>query len=129
MIGVFVSCDIFNTKTKRTDIGSLCTDMQDIEDTFTGEEGNDKSIPESVSRSQSELKIIEAIYGTDKNNKDVTEKLRRHVIDNTLTALVSNLFFGCAPDKGKTKMLRVKYNFAGKSQEKTVIETQTIYLP
>jgi len=60
---------------------------------------------------------------------DVTEKLRRHVFDNTLTIQVSNLFFGSDPEKGTTKKLRVKYSFAGKTHEKTVIETQGIYLP
>ena len=121
---ILLLVDIFNTTSKSTDLKSLREDMQEIEDTFkreTGEEGIDSS--------QSVLEIIEATYGTNKNKLDVTEKLRKHVLDNTLTIQASNSFFGSDPDKGIKKKLRVKYNFAGKPHEKTVIETQSIHLP
>lgn len=108
-------------KDKSTKAANVVSYMETIENRFIDEK-------EKFSE-QSELEIIEAIYGTDKKNIDVTEKLRRHVFDNTLTIQVSNLFFGSDPDKGTTKKLRVTYSFAGKTHEKTVIETQGIYLP
>ena len=72
--------------------------------------------------------IVKAIYGTTKNNIDVTEKLRALIKDNKLSVVASNEI-DHDPDKGEKKTMIIIYRFEGRGYTRIYIEGDLINLP
>jgi class 3 adenylate cyclase len=82
-----------------------------------------------LSISEIPFKIIEAIYGTDKNSVDVTRELTSQIKGSKIDTLVINQFLGGDPDPGVVKTLRVKYLRNGEDYTREVQEGARIQLP
>lgn len=74
------------------------------------------------------LKIIEATYWTPKAKLDVTEELRKQIVDNKLETVASNDIKG-DPDVGTVKKLRIRYIFNGITVAKEFIENNKVVIP
>lgn len=74
------------------------------------------------------LEILDAIYYTPKQSKNVTEQARNKVANNRLVMDANNEIAG-DPEYGVVKKLKIKYRYSGETLEKEVAEGQTIILP
>jgi hypothetical protein len=74
------------------------------------------------------LHIIKATYWTPKATLDVTEELRKMVIDDKLKTIASNKI-RCDPDWGTVKKLTIEYRFAGVAVKKEFTEGEEIAIP
>lgn len=73
------------------------------------------------------LEIIKAIYGTQKAF-DVTDELRRMIVDNKLETIASNKIKG-DPDFRVRKSLIIDYKFKGIKSTKHFTEGQKVIIP
>lgn len=83
---------------------------------------------EDVIYNNQNLRIINAVYGTDDKFYDVTEKLKSLVIESKLTVAVKNEIFG-DPHFGVKKSLRICYIYDDKSHIRTFEENTEFKLP
>jgi len=79
---------------------------------------------ESVNR----LEILSGVYGTPEKQIDITDLLKKKVIDEKLKIKVSNEIGG-DPDYGKQKKLTIKYKYRGEEIEKSFIENEEMEIP
>lgn len=82
-----------------------------------------------ISISDSQFKIIKAIYGSPHNNIDVTFQYTKHIKNNKLDVVVSNELAENDPHWGVGKTLKIKYIHEGKLYEKEFTEGSRIQLP
>ena len=78
--------------------------------------------------SAGQLKIIEALYYTDKGSFDPTQKLQSLIKDNVLETFANNDLVG-DPHPGVPKKLRLKYSFDNVVYIKEYNEGDPIHLP
>lgn len=81
-----------------------------------------------ITPKESKLEIIKAEYWTQKNRLDVTEELRRMIVDNKLETIASNEI-KADPDKGTPKKLTIEYKFDGITVKKEFAERDKVILP
>lgn len=81
-----------------------------------------------LSKQQSPLEILSAIYKTSQKEIDVTPAVRQRVIDNKLTITASNEIAG-DPDPGVVKTLVINYRIGRKSSEARITEGNTATIP
>lgn len=75
-----------------------------------------------------DLKIIEAIYGSNAGSKDVTDLLQSKILNNKLSVEVGNtLFTDPSPDVAKT--LKIKYRFKGDEFDLEILEHHMLQIP
>jgi hypothetical protein len=74
------------------------------------------------------LEIIEARYFTSNHSKDITEKVKNLVKNNSLVLKATNEIDG-DPEPRIVKQLKIIYKYAGETKEKEVQEGQIISLP
>ncbi len=82
----------------------------------------------STTKEDEKLEIINATYGTNNANVDVTEELRKKVKNNKLQTIASN-DIKCDPDYGVEKKLTIEYKINGISITKEYKEHDRISLP
>ena len=83
---------------------------------------------EAITVGKSQFEIINAVYWTSNAKIDVTEELRKRIVDNKLDEIASNEIKG-DPDVGTKKKLTIKYNFDGITVMKEFTEGERIILP
>jgi len=81
-----------------------------------------------IKQKESRLEILKAEYWTLKNRLDVTEELRKMIINNKLEAIASNQIKG-DPDHGTVKRLSIKYKLDGITITKEYKERDKIIIP
>ena len=75
------------------------------------------------------IKIMSAVYGTNKTAKNVTDKAQKLVNNGNDDITISNDNFGCDPDPGTTKIFGVIYMLeTGEKRALCGLEGQTIDL-
>jgi len=77
---------------------------------------------------ESRLQIVKAEYWTQKKRLDVTEELRRMIVNNKLETIASNDIKG-DPDKGIRKRLTIEYKFDGIAITKEFKEHDKVVIP
>jgi hypothetical protein len=92
------------------------------------EDSKTEKVENKMVTKQSRLDIVKAEYWTEKNRLDVTEELRRMIIDNKLEAIASNNIKG-DPDKGTQKRLTIEYEFNGIAVTKEFKERDKVLIP
>jgi len=92
------------------------------------EDSKTEKVENKMVTKQSRLEIVKAEYWTEKNRLDVTEELRRMIIDNKLEAIASNNIKG-DPDKGTQKRLTIEYEFNGIAVTKEFKERDKVLIP
>jgi hypothetical protein len=75
------------------------------------------------------LKIVEARYGSDANDIDVTFQYASRVRDEKLHVLVSNEVAGEDPDRGEPKMLKITCSWKGQIHYDEFAEGSWVNLP
>jgi hypothetical protein len=77
------------------------------------------------------LKIIYALYYTQKANREITDKLNKRIIENSLNITCDNEISGQYddPDPGNAKKLKLKYSYNGLIFDKEYNEGDKIILP
>jgi len=75
------------------------------------------------------FRIVHAIYGTQRNNIDVTFQYIKYIRNNKLDVIVSNEIAENDPDFGIPKILKIVYAYAGKSFTREFKEGSRIQLP
>ena len=83
-------------------------------------------------RTFGELMVLNAVYGKLDNAElqaDVTEALRRKILDNALNVQVNNRLAGHDPARGSAKQLRVQYGFGGTVYTNITAENRQLILP
>ena len=95
------------------------TDGDNVE---TSEQSKSEEVVESG------LKIISAIYFTDKESLNVTEEIRKSIVDNKIDILASN-DLKIDPDHGTPKKLNIKYNLDGVTRIKQFKEGDKVVIP
>lgn len=81
-----------------------------------------------ISQRPKKLRIVNATYGTDQKYVDVTEQLRRKVINDQLITRVTNEIGG-DPHPGIVKQLIIEYEFDSVASKLTFQEGDEISLP
>jgi glycerol-3-phosphate cytidylyltransferase-like family protein len=81
-----------------------------------------------ITPKESRLEIIKAEYWTQKAKLDVTEELRKKIVDNKLETIASNDIKG-DPDKKTVKKLTIEYKFDGITITKEFREGQKVVIP
>lgn len=81
-----------------------------------------------IAPKESGLEIIKAEYWTQKKRLDVTEELRRLIVDNKLETIASN-DIKSDPDKGTRKKLTIEYKFNGITVTKEFAERDKVVIP
>ena len=81
-----------------------------------------------LSKQQSPLEILSAIYKTSQKEIDVTPAVRQRVVDNKLTIMSSNEIAG-DPDPGVVKTLVINYRIGRNNSEVKVTEGDTLTIP
>lgn len=74
------------------------------------------------------LKINKAEYWTQKSRLDVTEELKKMIVDNKLETIASNDIKG-DPDIGTVKILSIEYKINGKTLKKSFREGEIVVIP
>jgi len=82
-----------------------------------------------LSISESQFRIIRAVYGTKDNKIDVTTELISEIKDNRLDVTISNFLFQGDPDPGVKKIFELEYIYKGEKLKKTVKEYARFQLP
>lgn len=85
---------------------------------------NDRRAPAA-----SGLYIVSASYGAGDRFIDVRQRLQSRVQNDRLELQVNNSSMGADPSKGSSKMLRVRYEYAGRRHDMTVAENQRLSIP
>ncbi len=91
-----------------------------------------KDLISSAGLAEVDLEIIEAQYGAEETNKDVTKDLRKLAGGIPLITLQSTSYnesFGGDPTPGIAKQLKIKYRMNGKEGEASFAENALILLP
>ena len=86
-------------------------------------------VPSLVEAQVGKLQIIKAVYGKQGQGKDVTLRLQRMVVNNTISVKVNNDNMGGDPNKGADKTLKVDYTYRGQRQQVVVKEGDRLKLP
>jgi len=81
-----------------------------------------------ITQKESKLEIIKAEYWTQRNRLDVTEELRKMIVDNKLETIASN-DIKADPDKGTRKKLTIEYRFDGITVTKEFTERDKVIIP
>lgn len=76
-----------------------------------------------------ELRITEATYGSGNRVADVRQRLQQRIQDNRLNLKVTNSTMGGDPASGRDKVLRLRYDWAGRSYDVTVAEGNQLLIP
>jgi len=74
------------------------------------------------------LEILNATYGTEQKQLDVTDILRQMVIKNSLTVTASNKLAG-DPHYGEGKKLIISYRIGQKNYKSEILEHETMTIP
>jgi len=83
---------------------------------------------EFVKTNRKGLKIVKAIYASNRNSFNITRELNNAIQGDKLLIILSNNIAG-DPDYGVTKTGTVKYRYNGKIEEKKYREGEVISLP
>jgi|GEM_PF-5213872 len=77
---------------------------------------------------ENQLKIISATYFTNKKSLDVTDEIRKKIIDNKIESVTANNI-KYDPDPGTPKKLNIKYNINGVTVTKQFKEDDKVVIP
>jgi len=81
-----------------------------------------------IEQKESRLEILKAEYWTPKKRLDITEELRKMIINNKLETIASNRIKG-DPDHGTVKRLSIKYKLDGIKITKEYKEKDKVIIP
>jgi ABC-type glycerol-3-phosphate transport system substrate-binding protein len=83
----------------------------------------------SFAQANRALQINHAVYGKEGKGKDVTNRIRAAVRNNTVDIEVDNDSMGGDPNEHTKKTLKVDYTYMGRRLHKTVNEHDRLRLP
>lgn len=92
------------------------------------EDRKTERVENEIATKQPRLEIVKAEYWTQKNRLDVTEELRRKIINSKLETIASNDIKG-DPEKGIPKRLTIEYKFDGIAVTKEFKERDKVVIP
>jgi len=75
------------------------------------------------------LRILTATYGTNDRSVDVRQLLESRVQDDRLNLQVNNSTMGGDPNRGKSKTLRIEYQWADRTYDVVAQENQWVSIP
>ncbi len=126
IFGIFTGYFYFKSfeTIKKIKESGVVESLKSVDESKTGR--SELSDKKEINKKQ--LEILAATYFTDKKSLDVTEELRRSVIDNKIDLFASN-DLKHDPDPGSPKKLNIKYNFNGVTVTKQFKEGHNVVIP
>lgn len=109
------------SKTSQNSKSEVLEEMEQMEKKIVKRE-------EESSMASKQLKVLSAIYGTEKKNIDIASELNSLINEDELNVLASNDIAG-DPHPGILKEVKIKYIYQGREGEKGFKEGETIKLP